>query len=105
MRIDSQFKHELANGRKEGASYTYLITVMKPFGIDEIMVSRSIQRLQSQDLIMPLTNNVATLRELPSQEDLLAGKKTPQNYSQGGFIVTAFGRQFFEFLKLEDLLA
>ena len=102
LQIDTQFKNLLGSGVTRGASFDDIITLMKPAQIDSIMISRSIQRLQSQDLISPLNSNTASLQEMPAQQALLDGEKSPQHYSQGGFITTAFGRRFLRFLKLSD---
>ncbi len=100
IQIDKQFKHLLDSGKTRGASFADIVTLMKPEQIDEILISRSIQRLQSQDLIHPLNNNNASIQELPAQRELLKGVKSPQYYSQGGFVISAFGRKFIQFLKL-----
>lgn len=102
LQIDVQFKNLLRDGNSRGASFADIVTLMKPAQIDEIMISRSIQRLQSQDLIHPLNTNTAAIQELPAQQELLEGVKSPQYYSQGGFVVSAFGRRFFRFLKLSE---
>lgn len=102
IQVDKQFKHLLSSGNTRGASFADIVTLMKPFQINEIMISRSIQRLQSQDLIHPLNNNTASIQELPAQKELLEGVKSPQYYSQGGFVISAFGRTFLRFLKLSD---
>lgn len=99
-KIDFQFKHILNSGKKQGASFIDIVTLMKSEQIDSVLISRSIQRLQSQDLIHPLNNNNATIQELPAQQELLEGVKSPQYYSQGGFVISAFGRRFLRFLKL-----
>lgn len=102
LQIDTQFKHLLSSGETRGTSFADIVTLMKPAQIDEIMISRSIQRLESQDLIHPLNNNSASIQELPAQKELLEGVKSPQYYSQGGFVTSAFGRKFLRFLKLSD---
>ncbi len=102
LQIDMQFKHLLNSGMTRGASFADIVTLMKPSQIDEIMISRSIQRLESQDLIHPLSNNTASLHEFPAQKELLEGVKSPQYYSQGGFVTSAFGRRFLRFLKLSN---
>ncbi len=102
IQIDAQFKHLLESGNSRGASFADIVTKMKPAQIDEVLISRSIQRLQSQDLIHPLNNNTAAIQELPAQQELLEGVKSPQYYSQGGFVISAFGRKFLRFLKLSD---
>ncbi len=102
LQIDKQFKHLLSQGNKRGASFADIVTLMDPQHIDGIIISRCIQRLESQDLIHPLNTNTATVQELPAQQELLEGKKSPQYYSQGGFVISAFGRTFLRFLKLSD---
>lgn len=102
LQIDTQFKHLLSSGETRGTSFADIVTLMKPAQIDEIMISRSIQRLESQDLIHPLNNNSAAIQELPAQRELLEGVKSPQYYSQGGFVTSAFGRRFLRFLKLSE---
>lgn len=102
LKIDLQFKKLLDEGNKRGASFADIVTLLKPSRIDEIMISRSLQRLQSQDLVHPLSNNTAAIQDLPAQQELLEGVKSPQYYSQGGFVVSAFGRRFLRFLKLSN---
>jgi hypothetical protein len=102
LQIDVQFRKLLSSGNTRGTSFADIVTLMKPAQIDEIMISRSIQRLESQDLIHPLNNNSAAIQELPAQKELLEGVKSPQYYSQGGFVTSAFGRRFLRFLKLSD---
>ncbi len=102
LQIDAQFKHLLETNQTRGTSFADIVTLMKPAQIDEIMISRSIQRLESQDLIHPLNSNSASIQELPAQQELLEGVKSPQYYSQGGFVTSAFGRRFLRFLKLSD---
>lgn len=102
LQIDIQFKNLLRSGNPRGASFADIVTLMKSAGIDEIMISRSLQRLQSQDLVHPLNTNTAAIQELPAQQELLEGVKSPQYYSQGGFVISAFGRRFLRFLKLSD---
>lgn len=102
QQIDTQFQSLLREGNSRGASFADIVTLMKSAQIDSIMISRSIQRLQSQDLIHPLNNNTASIQEIPAQQELLEGVKSPQYYSQGGFVVSAFGRRFLRFLKLSD---
>ncbi|EKD79720.1 MAG: hypothetical protein ACD_40C00331G0003 [uncultured bacterium] len=102
LEIDRQFKNLLKIGKTRGASFADIVTLLKPSQIDEILISRSIQRLESQDLIHPLNNNTATIQELPAQQELLEGVKSPQYYSQGGFVTSAFGRRFLRFLHLSD---
>lgn len=102
LQIDTQFKYLLSSDEARGTSFADIVTLMKPAQIDEIMISRSIQRLESQDLIQPLNNNTASIQELPAQHELLEGVKSPQYYSQGGFVTSAFGRRFLRFLKLSD---
>jgi len=102
LQIDTQFKFLLSSGKTRGTSFANIVSLMKPTQIDEIMISRSIQRLESQDLIHPLNNNTASIQELPAQKELLEGVKSPQYYSQGGFVTSAFGRRFLRFLKLSD---
>ncbi len=99
--IDLQFKLNLKSDKALGVEFKFLSETLKP-KIDNIMISRSIQRLESQDLIAPLTRNNPVLSERPSLEGLLEGEKSPQYYSQGGFVITAFGRRFLRFLKLSD---
>lgn len=102
LQIDVQFKQLLHSGNTRGTSFADIVTLMKPAQIDEIMISRSIQRLESQDLIHPLNTNTASIQDLPAQQELLEGVKSPQYYSQGGFVISAFGRRFLRFLKLSD---
>lgn len=102
LQIDVQFKNLLRSENGRGVSFADIVTLMKSAQIDSIMISRSIQRLQSQDLIHPLNTNSASIQELPAQRELLEGVKSPQYYSQGGFVVSAFGRRFLRFLKLSD---
>lgn len=102
LQIDAQFKQLLRSGKSRGTSFADIVTLMRPVQIDEIMISRSIQRLESQDLIHPLKSNSASIQELPAQQELLEGLKSPQYYSQGGFVTSAFGRRFLRFLKLSD---
>lgn len=102
IKIDYQFKHLIALREIRGASFADIVTLMQEDKIDEILISRSIQRLQAQDLIHPLNNNTATIQELSEQEELLEGVKSPQYYPQGGFVISAFGRKFIRFLKLGD---
>lgn len=102
LQIDAQFKHLLSTGKTRGTSFADIVTLMKPSQIDEIIISRSIQRLESQDLIHPLNSNSAAIQELPAQRELLEGVKSPQYYSQGGFVTSAFGRRFLRFLKLSE---
>jgi hypothetical protein len=99
--LDTQFRSNLTGGGAVGVEFKILSELLKP-KIDNIMISRSIQRLESQDLIAPLTRNNPVLSERPSLEGLMEGEKSPQYYSQGGFVVTAFGRRFLRFLKLSD---
>lgn len=102
LQIDVQFKELLRLGNTRGTSIADIVTLMKPAQIDEIMISRSIQRLESQDLIHPLNTNTASIQDLPAQRELLEGVKSPQYYSQGGFVISAFGRRFLRFLKLSN---
>jgi hypothetical protein len=100
--VDLQFRGLIDSGNIRGASYDDLITLMRIAQIDQIMISRSLQRLQAQDLIFSMNSQGATLQELTTQKALLEGEKSPQHYSQGGFGVSAFGRRFLRFLKLSD---
>lgn len=101
MKIDHQFGGLVRSGKTRGASFSDLTALLEAQGIDSVVISRAIQRLQAQDLIFSLNTNTASIQEMPAQEALLRGEKSPQHYSQSGFGISAFGRAFIEFLKLD----
>ena len=101
LQIDKQFQHLLSTGQTRGTSFADIVTLMKPSQIDEIMISRSIQRLESQDLIHPLNNNSAAIQELPAQRELLEGKKSPILFT-GWFCYFSIWQKILRFLKLDE---
>lgn len=102
QQIDVQMKSNLSSERLPGVKVDVIEALMKSSGIDSIMISRALQRLQSQDLAHPLTTGTATINDSPSKEGVLEGEKTSQFYPASGFVVSAFGRRFLRFLKLSD---
>ncbi len=98
--IDIQMKANLDSGHTPGVKVDVIEALMKNSGIDSIMISRSLQRLQGQDLAHPLNPGTAAIHESPSKEGVLEGEKSPQYYSSSGFVVSSFGRRFLRFLKL-----
>ncbi len=102
QQIDIQMKTNLNSNITPGVKVDIIEALMKSSGIDSIMISRSLQRLQAQDLAHPLNPGTAAIHESPSKEGVLEGEKSPQYYSSSGFVVSSFGRRFLRFLKLSE---
>lgn len=97
-------KHFIANlhGRNgaRGVTRDSLATLLKESGIDDALINRSIQRLQSEFVIQPLKVSVPALTESPTADELYKGKRPAQYDATEGYVNTDFGRVFINFLKL-----
>lgn len=102
QQIDIQMKANFNSKHLLGVKVDVIEALMKSSGIDSIMISRSLQRLQAQDLTHPLYPGTAAIHDSPSKQGVLEGEKSPQFYSGSGFVVSAFGIRFLRFLKLSD---
>lgn len=101
--LDSHFVSNLDKSKtNRGVTRDSLYTLLKDSGLDTIVISRSIQRLQSQYLIQPLNTSTASIQEVPNADELYNGKRSPQFDSPGGFVNTDFGRDFMNFLKISS---
>ena len=87
------------NGAK-GVTRDSICTLLKDRNIDEAVMDRSLQRLQSESLIQPMKISAPTITEAPTADELYKGKRPDQFDAPGGFINTGFGRIFINFLKL-----
>lgn len=89
------------NGAK-GVTRDSIWTLLKDRNIDEAVIDRSLQRLQSESLIQPMKVSTPAITEAPTAEELYKGKRPDQFDAPGGFINTGFGRVFINFLKLNE---
>ncbi|MCB9823468.1 hypothetical protein H6802_00700 [Candidatus Nomurabacteria bacterium] len=87
------------NGAK-GVTRDSICTLLKDRAIDEAVIDRSIQRLQSESLIQPMKVSSPMVAEAPTADELYKGKRPDQFDYPGGYINTGFGRVFINFLKL-----
>lgn len=94
QQIDIIFNKNLNQGKHSGAEVKTLEETLLSEGISRIMISRSLERLKSQDLIQSIANNGATAQEALSVKELSMGIKSNQYYPTGGFIISEFGRIF-----------
>ncbi len=90
--IDVVFNKNLNQGKQAGADIEQLNESLKEGGINRLMISRSLERLQSQDIIHPLTTNTGVIQEQLTVAELHQGLKSKQYYPVSGFIVSEFGR-------------
>lgn len=101
-------KHFLSNlpknggGGAKGVTRDSICTLLKDRKMDEAIIDRSIQRLQSESLIQPMKVSASVIREVSTADQLYVGKRPDQYDTPGGFINTKFGRIFINFLKLND---
>lgn len=89
------------NGAK-GVTRDSICTLLKDRAIDEAVIDRSIQRLQSESIIQPMKVSSPMVTEAPTADELYKGKRPDQFDSPGGYINTGFGRVFINFLKLSE---
>ncbi len=89
------------NGAK-GVTRDSICTLLKDRGIDEAVIDRSIQRLQSESIIQPMRVGSPMVTEASTSEELYNGKRPDQYDSPGGFVNTSFGRVFIDFMRLSD---
>lgn len=87
------------NGAK-GVTRDSICTLLKERKLDEAVIDRSLQRLQSESLIQPMNVSAPAITEAPTADELYKGKRPVQYDSPGGFVNTGFGRVFIQFLKL-----
>jgi hypothetical protein len=98
--------HFLSNLPKNGVNSAKGVTrdsifhLLKGRKIDESIVDRSIQRLQSESLIQPLKVIAPAATYAPTAKELYEGKRPDQHDATGGYVNTGFGRVFINFLKL-----
>lgn len=90
------------NGAR-GVTRDSICTLLKDRGMDEAVIDRSIQRLQSESLIQPMKISSPAITEAATAEELYKGKRPDQYDAPGGFINTGFGRVFINFLKLSEV--
>lgn len=89
------------NGAK-GVTRDSICTLLKDREMDESVIDRSIQRLQSESLIQPMKVSSPAITEAPTADELYNGKRPDQYDAPGGYINTGFGRVFINFLKLNN---
>lgn len=89
------------NGAK-GVTRDSICTLLKDRKMDEAVIDRSIQRLQSESLIQPMKVSSPAITEAPTADELYKGKRPDQYDAPGGYINTGFGRVFINFLKLSE---
>src|SRR5260221_91138 len=91
--MDSHFVSNLDNSKTNtGVTRDSLYTLLKEVGLDRITIGRSIQRLESQYIIQPLSSSSSGIHEVPSAADLYEGRSGTQFDSPSGFVNTDFGR-------------
>jgi hypothetical protein len=92
--IAVQINNNLNNNKQTGVEVFVLEDILLKEKITKLMISRSLERLQSQDLIQTLTRNTGMMSEQPTPQDLQRGTKSKQHYPSGGFMISEFGRIF-----------
>lgn len=103
--MDAHFISNLPKQGQNGAigvTRDSVCTLLRDHEIDEVVIDRSIQRLQSESLIQPMKISSPMVTEALTTEELYKGKRPDQYDSPGGFVNTSFGRVFIEFLRLSD---
>ncbi len=99
-------KHLVSNlpNHAEGVTRDSICTLLKYKKIDleEAIIDRSLQRLQSEALVQPMRIHVPGGANAITAEEIYQGKRPDQYNSPGGFVNTSFGRIFINFLKLAD---
>lgn len=99
-------KHFLSNLKSEtapqGVTRDSISTLLKEAKIDEAVINRSLQRLQSEYLIQPMKVSAPALTAGPTSDELYNGKRPDQYDAPGGYVNTDFGRLFIKFLKLSE---
>jgi len=98
--IAVQINNNLNNGKLTGVEIFVLEENLIKEGINKIMISRSLERLQAQDLIQTLTQNTGVISEQPTAKELIKGTKSKQYYPTGGFMISEFGRTFLHLTNI-----
>jgi len=91
--IAVQLNNNLNSGKQTGVEVFILEETLSKEKISKIMISRSLARLQAQDLIQTLTTNTGAISEQPTPYELQTGSRSKQ-YPSGGFMISEFGRTF-----------
>jgi len=99
--VDIVFNKNLNQGNQKGAEVHQIEDSLTPEGITKVMVSRAIERLQSQDLIQPISNNTAQIQEGLSVADLHKGLKSKQYYPSSGYVISEYGRTLMRLANIK----
>lgn len=101
--MDKHFLSNLHNDKgPQGVTRDSISTLLKDRKIDEVVINRSFQRLQSEFIIQPMKVSTSAVTEAPTSDELYKGKRPDQYDAPGGYVNTDFGRIFMKFLKLSN---